>query len=105
MSNPIKIGVGNKSISESKRAVTISKSKKTGSYDSIQWTTSEAGTFTIDFGSASKSPFQNFTYSVKKNSPAKPVVKSNATEDVAFKYIVRDSNGDPVDDPYVIIEK
>ena len=102
----ITIEVGKHKVEASKRAVTLSKSGKSGCYDSIQWTTLDEGTFRIEFGSAGNSPFSRFSYDVSKNSST-PVLeaKPGAHESTAFKYNVVDSNGTLTDDPFVIIEQ
>jgi hypothetical protein len=103
MNNTIKIAVGKTQVAQSKRAVSISKSGKPGMYDSVQWTTSDAGTFTINFG-ATKSPFKASTCDVSEDSPGALELKAHPSLHTAFKYDIKDSDGNTWDDPFIIIE-
>jgi hypothetical protein len=98
MSNTIPIAVGKDPVAQSKRAVSLSKGKKPGRYDSLKWKSSDAGT-TIDFGAANLSPFTEYFFDKFLKTPT---LRADAPLHIAFKYTV--TNGDAVDDPYVIIE-
>jgi hypothetical protein len=103
----IVISIGNEPVAKSKRAVSISKSGMPDKYDSVQWTTSDPGTFTIEFGSAGKSPLPGSPFSVDKNKPTAAIkAKHGAVLDTASKYSVIKQGKPPqkVDDPYIIIE-
>ncbi len=103
--NTITIAVGKDPVAQSKRAVTLSKSVKAHRYDSIEWTTSDAGKFTIEFDGGNSPFIEGASFEVWQNhSRLVEKIKSNTLRGSNFKYSIFDSAGDPMDDPFVIIE-
>ena len=106
MSNTIKIEVGsNRLVEASKRAFSISKSGKTGRYDSAQWETSGKGTFRVEFTNGT--PFIEVYGDVVSGTPWAPKVDTvHVVLHHAYKYKVTllGKSGPPIDDPYVVIE-
>jgi hypothetical protein len=107
MKNTVTIKVGNnRLVDASQRAFTISKSKKTGPYDSVQWETSEMGTFRVEFTNGT--PFSVVYGDVVSGTPWTPQVDTvHVVLHHAYKYKVYiPGNADkPIDDPYVVIEE
>jgi hypothetical protein len=105
MKHTITIEVGNNLVKDCQRAFTISKSGKTGSYDSAQWETKDPGTFSVEFTHGT--PFTQSSGNVIKGKPWTPIIApARASAGIAYKYKVTSlgKSGPPIDDPYVVIE-
>ena len=105
MKHTVTIEVGNNPVKDSQRAFTISKSGKTGRYDSVQWETKDPGTFKVEFTNGS--PFTASSADVIKGKPWTPkLAPARANVGIAYKYKVTrlGRSGPPIDDPYVVIE-
>jgi hypothetical protein len=106
MKHTITIEVGNNLVPDSKRAFTISKNKKTGRYDSVQWETKDPGTFRVEFTNGT--PFIEPYGIVIQGTPWTPTIDTvHASVGVGYKYTVtlQGRSGPPIDDPYVVIEE
>ena len=106
MKHTVTIEVGNNLVKDSQRAFTISKNKKTGRYDSVQWETKDQGTFKVEF-TTNGTPFTASSYDVSIGKPWTPTLVANPSVGIAYKYKVAlpGKSGRTIDDPYVVIEE